>query len=638
MSKGVFCRVLQLVLILIVFPQASCQNTTHHSTDSINSSVSPSPAALNATLTDGSAVFPTGATKEPIISSAVTDSQSTIQSITDPTPLRTDLSSYPFTFTENAPNLSQPTTEATNDLRTEINSSYSKNSTDPSATAIPKDTFKDGSAVQPTNATTETITSPLGCLCDVTPDFCDIGCCCDVIDCGLLNLSSVFNSCGRDAGSAVCVESWLIFRTQMDPALVTLTENLFCVRREDEKQSAVQTSSAPYQSKFLYPLLRRELTAFNSPKNKFYKVDDIILTYYDRTSIVSTLKQPSPGPASSACINHNHARFLRSSSLSCSRAVTARSCAGDRSLNALTYYTGFRLLRVPRAQVENSPEFVVPISTARDWPEPLEQNGLCLNVVSKVEYVIEYSSKGEIAKATLNTELLNTTIGRKLLQKHVVIFQLATLTQPMASPTPPSPPEGLKPESPLVGWFGEKSQLLTVLGLSEDGGCSADLGNRPPVLFKQNTVTGCNFRSLSSDCGVLRAELLGILAGVAVPDLISMTAGSQTDQSRVISQECSTPPSESCETGCLLPVSLSLRVLWAQRGFRALTQNHILGAKFIFGCQRLKCPLRSSVPLTTEVMFSDATVYPEAPAGERQSEWKFPFAFFSRGFGELDQE
>lgn len=45
---------------------------------------------------------------------------------------------------------------------------------------------------------------------------------------------------------------------------------------------------------------------------------------------------------------------------------------------------------------------------------------------------------------------------------------------------------------------------------------------------------------------------------------------------------------EACETGCLLPVSLSLQVLWAQRGLRALPQNHILGAKFTFGCQRLK--------------------------------------------------
>ncbi|XP_077061952.1 tectonic-3-like isoform X1 [Siphateles boraxobius] len=634
MSKGVFIRGFQLFLIAIVFPQATFQNTAH-STDSTNSSVSSNATAtaLNATFTDGSAVFPTDATIDPIISPSVTDST---QSITDQTPLSTDLSPYPFTFNDNAPiitNQSRATTASTNDLRAEMNSSYPTNSTNSSAT-----TFTDDRAVLPTDATIAPITSPLGCLCDVTPDFCDIGCCCDVMDCGFLNLSSVFNNCGQDAGSGVCLESWLMLRTQIDPALVTLTGNLLCVQREGEKQSAAQTSSARFQPKSIYPCLLRELTAFNSQKNKFYKADDIILTYYDRTSIVSTLGQPSPGLASSACINHNPARFLRSSSLSCSRAVTAQSCADDRSLNALTYYNGFGLLRVPCTQVENSPEYVIPISTVIDWPEPLEQNGSCLNVVSKVEYVIEYTSKGEIAKATLNTELLNTTIDTQLQQKHVIIFQLATLTHPMATPIPPSPPEGLKPEALLVGWFGEKSQPLTVLGLSEDGGCSADLSNRTPVLFRQNTVTGCTFRPLSSDCGVLRAELLGILAGVTVPDMISMTAGSQTDQSRVISLDCSTPASEARETGCLLPVSLSLQVLWAQRGLRVLPQNHILGAKFIFGCQRLKCPLRSSVPLTTEVMFSDATVYPEAPGWERQPEWKFPFDFFSRGVGEFDQE
>ncbi|RXN06482.1 tectonic-3 isoform X3 [Labeo rohita] len=197
-------------------------------------------------------------------------------------------------------------------------------------------------------------------------------------------------------------------------------------------------------------------------------VDDIILTYYGRTSMVSTLRQPSPGPTSSACINHNPARFLRSSSLSCSRAVTACSCVDDSSLNALTYYTGFSLLRSPSTQVENMPELVIPISMVSDWPEPRHQNGSCLNVVSKVEYVIKYTSKGEIAEATLNIELMNTTADTQLLQKHVVIFQ------------------------------------------------------------------------------------------------------------------------EACETGCLLPVSLSVQVLWAQRGLSALPQNHILGAKFIFGCQKFK--------------------------------------------------
>ncbi|KAK2876650.1 hypothetical protein Q8A67_020746 [Cirrhinus molitorella] len=616
MSNDVFCRVFQLVLIAVVctFSQTTyCQDTTQN--DPINSPVSPASAALNVTFTDGSAVFSTDTTTEP------TSSAENASTITN--------------------QLGLSTTEASNELRAEINSINPTNSTDSSAT-LNNGTFKASNvnAVLPTYATIEpTAIHQKGCLCDVTSDFCDIGCCCDVMDCGLLNLSSVFNSCSLDARSAGCLETWLMFRAQIDPALVTLTGNLFCVQSEEEKQSAAQASLVHFQPKSLYQFLLRELTAFNSQKNNFYKVDDIILTYYDRTSMVSTLRQPSPGLTSSACINHNPARFLRSSSLSCSLAVTARSCVDDSNLNALTYYTGFSLLKIPSTHVEKRPEMVIPISIVSDRPEPRHQNGSCLNVVSKVEYVIKYTRKGEIAEATLNIELLNTTVDTQLLQKHVVIFQLARRTPSMATLTPPSPPEGLKPESSLVGWFGENSQALTLLGFSEDGGCYAGLTNRPPVLFRQNTVTGCTFRSLSSECGVLRAELLSVLAGAAVPKLISMTAGSQTKQSRVISQDCSTPASlqEACETGCLLPVSLSVQVLWAQRGLRALPQNHILGAKFIFSCQRLKCPLRSSVPVTTEVIFSDATVYPEAPWGEFQPEWKFPYYFFPRA-GEFAQD
>ncbi|XP_073684235.1 tectonic-3-like isoform X3 [Garra rufa] len=517
MSKGVFCRAFQLLLIPVVctFPRAIyCQNTTQY--DAINSSVLPASAALNATITDGSAVLSTDATTEPT-SPAATNSSAT-QSIINQTPKSTDLSQYPLTFTENAPTITNQlgltTTEASDELRVEINST---NSTDSSAIAtLNNGTFKAGSAVLPTSATTEP-SAIQGCLCDITPDFCDIGCCCDVMDCGLLNLSSVFNSCSLDVGSGVCLETWLMFRAQIDPALITLNGNLFCVQREKEKQSAAQASSVQFQPKSLYPFLLRELTAFNSQKSNFYKVDDIVLTYYDRTSMVSTLRLPSPGLMSSACINHNPARFLHSSSLSCSRAVTAQSCVDDSSLNALTYYTGFSLLKIPSTNVENRPELVIPISMVRDWPEPCHLNGSCLNVVSKVEYVIKYTSKGEISEATLNIELLNTTADTQLLQKHVVIFQ------------------------------------------------------------------------------------------------------------------------ETCETGCLLPVSLSVQVLWAQRGLRALPQNHILGAKFIFSCQRLKCPLRSSVSVTTEVIFSEATVYPEAPWGEFQPEWKFPYPFFPRA-GEFAQD
>uniref|UniRef100_A0A8C4ZVZ7 Tectonic-1-3 N-terminal domain-containing protein n=1 Tax=Gadus morhua TaxID=8049 RepID=A0A8C4ZVZ7_GADMO len=35
------------------------------------------------------------------------------------------------------------------------------------------------------------------CLCDLSPELCDIGCCCDVLDCGVSDLNSVFSGCPK---------------------------------------------------------------------------------------------------------------------------------------------------------------------------------------------------------------------------------------------------------------------------------------------------------------------------------------------------------------------------------------------------------------------------------------------------------
>lgn len=129
---------------------------------------------------------------------------------------------------------------------------------------------------------------------------------------------------------------------------------------------------------------------------------------------------------------------------------------------------------------------------------------------------------------------------------------------------------------------------------------------------------------------------------------------------------------ESCESGCVLPTSLSIQVLWARRGLLDLPQNYILGAKYSFRCEKHKvgkaidsvrdsvqmiqprantpnplllrlflslccqCSSAPSVTVTTEVTFVDTTVYPDAPRGAPQPQWKFPFGFFTRGAAELD--
>uniref|UniRef100_UPI003AAB4AF1 tectonic-3-like isoform X1 n=1 Tax=Centroberyx gerrardi TaxID=166262 RepID=UPI003AAB4AF1 len=521
-------------------------------------------------------------------------------------------------------------------------------------------------APSPTTATPVVI--PDVCLCDLTPDFCDIGCCCDIADCGVADLRTVFTGCPEKAISGVCIEKWLMFRANVDPSLVTVTDSLFCVRPEDNATASRTLPALPQ-----YPALG-DSYHFSPPGSAttslhtrdFYRADDVILTYFSKSSVRGLLRQPSPGAATAFCVNRNPAKFLRSVSSSCTRTLTPQSCTTDPNLSARSYYSDLSLIKIPVAETAEVTDLLIPVTPLSDWPAPSQQNNSCVNVVEKVEFVIGYTGRGELTYATVNVVLADVDPSQTLLQKHSVEFQVAcqicyelfkfvlfywiqrlslslanviSLLQ-LATPSPteggPIPAVGLKVGSPVIGRFDGEVKPLTVLGVLQVGECSSNPKTRAPILFTHNTITGCTFSSPSTDCSELRSELYGILQGLATPDLIAMNSGSQPDWTRVITQECSVSWQETCESGCVLPRSLSVQVLWARQGLLDLPQNYILGAKYLFHCHKIKCPVLSSLALTTEVKFVDTTVYPEPPRGLPQPDWKFPFGFFTRGAAELD--
>ncbi|KAM7381682.1 hypothetical protein PAMA_012498 [Pampus argenteus] len=484
----------------------------------------------------------------------------------------------------------------------------------------------------PSATTVQPVLTQGGCLCDLTPDFCDIGCCCDTVDCGIANLSTVFTKCPQKPISGVCIEKWLIFKANVDSSLVTVTDSLFCVQPED---TAPQSLPALSQ----YPALG-DSYHFSPPgptstshSRDFYRVDDVIQTFLSSSSVRGLLRQPSSGAAATFCINHNPAKFLRSVSLSCTRMLTPLSCTTDPNLNARSYFLDLSLIKIPISETAQVSDFLIPVTPLSDWPVPSQQNNSCVNVVKKVEFVIGYTGRGEISYATVNVVLANVDPNQLLLQTHSLQFQLAT---PNSTPEAPSPAVGLRAGSPVIGRFVEAVKALTTLGVSQSGECSSDPSTRAAILFTHNTVTGCTFRSPSSDCSELRSHIYGILQEIATPDAIAMNSGSQPDWTRVITQECPVSFQETCESGCTLPYSLSVQVLWARQGPLDLPQSYILGAKYLFQCRSFKCPIAPPLALTTEVMFVDTTVYPEPPRGSPQPHWKFPFDFFTRGTAELD--
>lgn len=485
----------------------------------------------------------------------------------------------------------------------------------------------------PTATTVPPVVTPGGCLCDLTPGFCDIGCCCDTVDCDVANLSTVFTGCPQKAVSGVCIEKWLMFRANVNSSLITVTDSLFCVRSEAD--SAPQSLPALSQ----YPALG-DSYHFSPPaptsiihSRDFYRVDDVIQTYFSSLSVRGLLNQPCPGVAAAFCINRNPAKFLRSVSLSCTRMLTPQSCTTDPSLNASNYFYDLSLIKTPKVKTEPVLDFLIPVTPMSTWPAPSQQNKSCINVVKKVEFVIGYTNRGELTYATVNVVLADVDPNQLLLQTHSVQFQLST-----HSPAPGGlmPADGLRAGSPMNGRFTGEMMTLTTLGVSQSGECSSDPNRRTHILFPYNTITGCTFSSPSSDCPELRSQIYKILRGLAAPDEIAMNSGSQLNWTRVIAQECPVSPKETCDSGCVLPNSLSIQVLWARQGLLGLYQNYILGAKYLFRCQNLKCPISSPLRVTTEVMFVDTTVYPEPPRGLPQPNWKFPFGFFTRGKDELD--
>ncbi|XP_022598528.1 tectonic-3 [Seriola dumerili] len=480
--------------------------------------------------------------------------------------------------------------------------------------------------------TIQPVVTPEGCLCDLTPDFCDIGCCCDTVDCGVANLSTVFTDCPQKAISGVCIEKWLIYRANVDSSLVTVTDSLFCVRSEDNAPQSLQALPQYLALGDSYHFSPPAPTS-SSHSRAFYRVDDVIQTYFSSSSVRGLLRQPSPGAAAAFCISRNPAKFLRSVSLSCTRMLTPQSCTTDPNLNAGSYFSDLSLIKIPIGEMAEVSDFLIPVTPLSEWPAPVQQNGSCANVVKKVEFIVGYTGRGELTYSSVNIVLADVEPNQLLLQTHSVQFQLAT-----PSPTPGGtiPAVGLRVGSPVIGHFNGNVATLTTLKVSQSGECSSDPDRRTPILFPHNTITGCTFRSPSSDCSELQSQIYGILQGLATPDEIAMNSGSQLNWTRVITQKCPDSLQETCELGCLLPNSLSIRVLWARQGRLDFPQSYILGAKYLFKCQNFKCPMSSPLALTTEVTFADITVYPTPPRGLPQPDWKFPFGFFTRGSAELD--
>ncbi|XP_069494501.1 tectonic-3 [Ambystoma mexicanum] len=477
------------------------------------------------------------------------------------------------------------------------------------------------------------------CTCDLAPGACDLNCCCDPA-CGLQDPLAVFSHClpgSTRAVSLACVESTLLFRNNSLLAASTAgtaPSSQICLQLNDSSLNFfsdprnVSTADFPgLAAQYGGPSFIQPDQA-GPPSASFYQAGAPILTL-GSSSTLGVLRQPVALGQSTACIGLNPAGFLLSQPSTCTRTFTnlASSCESDPALSAASYYKPFTLLRAPSlANGSVSPQVAITSSSTPASPSLL--NGSCINVVSQVRYLIHYNGTSGIQAASISFSLANTSTdpGSSLAQSFSLSFSPSSQADQGNMPLSGSP--GYIDGAPLMTSVSGARQPVTLMQSRGDGTCSEQA--RTSALFRVNMRAGCRFSNVASNsCAGFAEQLKKTLMGAEPPQTLAIFGNANpsapADWSSILYQNCSGPQGD-CSTGCLVPVSLEIQVLWAKVGLRSNPQAQVLGARYQSHCSLLKC--QSPVALETVLSFIDTTLYPELPRGQDALDWKLPFDFF----------
>ncbi|XP_025971689.2 tectonic-3 [Dromaius novaehollandiae] len=446
----------------------------------------------------------------------------------------------------------------------------------------------------------------------------------------------------RSAGQ-VCVEKSIIFRanTPYPTDIITAPggrDLLFCVQPDDSNLNYFQQPQHIKESDFLkfsekygrHSFLT--LSQAQPSLSAFYRAGDPILTYFDSSSVLSTLRQPVRMGASGLCVDGNPAGFLDSKSTSCTRIFVnlSKSCITDPALDAASYYRDFTVLKVPiNGTIVQSMQ--VKITPVAPPGAPYMKDNTCNNVVSEVVYEIEFNSTHGIQSVSVQFKVTSITgDSGSSLQQH---FTLHFWTRTLSHTLPRSGNPGYIVGAPLLIANGGAMQHMTILQSQGDGSCSQFL--RHKVRFGRNMRTGCKLNLSQileeSDCNSIQEKLYKALQGMNRAGDLAIVGSAHSSRAEewttILIQNCSVQ-AVNCTSCCMVPVTLEIQILWTKEGLLSNPQAQMLGARYFYQCQPLKFPSMSVVPLTTVVTFTDMTEWPEAPRGQPRTYWKLPFDFF----------
>ncbi|XP_036593182.1 LOW QUALITY PROTEIN: tectonic-3 [Trichosurus vulpecula] len=479
------------------------------------------------------------------------------------------------------------------------------------------------------------------CTCDLTPNSCDLNCCCDK-ECYLRDPRALFTFCLPGSYRAIewrCVESSIIFRSNAPFRVRTLEleDGLkFCVQVNNPMLNYFQHLQKVDGTNMQSLVTEYGGTSFFSvPQSmptfsSFYVAGDPILIYSPKWSLLSYFKQPIGIGPREVCTENNAARFLESGSTTCTRFFSnlTSSCTTDPLLRVTSYHN-FMVLKVPKG-VTDLENMQVPITLTSEPISPQLDGNTCLNVVSQVIYEIETNGTFGIQKVSLSFILMNLSgdPGASI-QQHFTIhfhpFQHRRALLPLARSGNPGYIFGM----PLLVLKGDSSVPMTISQSHSDGSCSV---NRRKVEFGVNMMTGCKFREENRNCDHLQDEIYKTLSGTSSPVYLGIAGNSEPSHIghwvKVFTKNCSAL-AKNCTSCCGIPFSLEIQILWAYVGLQSNPQAHVLGGRYLYECNFITLPSSVvEVSLRTFVSFTDITKKTEFTESLLKKDWIFPFSSF----------
>ncbi|CAI5682202.1 tectonic-1 isoform X1 [Oreochromis niloticus] len=511
------------------------------------------------------------------------------------------------------------------------------------------------------------------CPCDEHMDVCDINCCCDRVcngevplftSCSYPTVSGSKQMCNHDVAFYSLSRAADGYSELLSSAQKETNYDIFCIESQNRVDGLSYPSPAlPTDSNFAS--LFKQFTSFifglekvnqvssvNLQTSRGYQYGDVIVTA-GAAAQRGILRLPTPG-VTADCVDNSPAAFLKDQSSRCSRHVVLDQDCGHLPALSMDGYTDTQLFSDMSTDAAVVPVVAssVILQSADHTQTELKITGrgnispvlinptLCGNVVLKVLYVIKYNPHGKIDNATVSVVLGFVTEAMLPLEQEFQVMYIQAGGGDVNVHYSGNP--GYVVGLPLVSGTRTADGIvrsidlrdtLSLLHSTEDQDCLQGPHQRSPVLFGQDSLSGCLLRLEDGlNCTLVSQELLRILRGFNYPYYVASFGNSPLDNILDWVQiKTNFNPTEA--PSCSIPLSLHLEIEWTKYGSLVNPQAEIVSIKEVIQSNTSSLTLLSRgsgiLPIRSSVAFIPVSA--AALPGYRATPTinaKLPFDFF----------